>query len=45
MERKNKGGRPKSSRVQKKSRAVTVRYSALQYDMVRTGRGPRDSAH
>ena len=35
MKQKNKGGRPKSSRVQKKSRAVTVRYSALQYDIVR----------
>ena len=35
MERKNKGGRPRASRVQKKSRAVTVRYSALQYDIVR----------
>ena len=35
MERKNKGGRPRSSRVQKKIRAVTVRYSALQYDIVR----------
>ena len=35
MERKNKGGRPKSSRVHKKSRAVTIRYSALQYDIVR----------
>ena len=35
MEQKNKGGRPRSSRVQKKSRAVTVRYSALQYDIVR----------
>ena len=35
MERKNKGGRPRSSRVQKKSRAVTVRYSALQYDIIR----------
>ena len=35
MKEKNKGGRPKSSRVQKKSRAVTVRYSALQYDIVR----------
>ena len=35
MEPKNKGGRPKSSRVQKKIRAVTVRYSALQYDVVR----------
>ena len=35
MERKNKGGRPRSSRVQKKNRAVTVRYSALQYDIVR----------
>ena len=31
----NKGGRPRSSRVQKKSRAVTVRYNALQYDIVR----------
>ncbi len=35
MKQKNKGGRPRSSRVQKKSRAVTVRYSALQYDIVR----------
>ena len=35
MESKNKGGRPRSSRVQKKSRAVTVRYNALQYDIVR----------
>ena len=35
MKEKNKGGRPRSSRVQKKSRAVTVRYSALQYDIVR----------
>ena len=35
MEQKNKGGRPRSSRVQKKSRAVTIRYSALQYDIVR----------
>ena len=35
MKQKNKGGRPKSSRVHKKSRAVTVRYSALQYDIVR----------
>ena len=35
MERKNKGGRPRASRVQKKSWAVTVRYSALQYDIVR----------
>ena len=35
MKPKNKGGRPRSSRVQKKNRAVTVRYSALQYDIVR----------
>ena len=35
MKQKNKGGRPKSSRVQRKSRAVTVRYSALQYDIIR----------
>ena len=35
MERKNKGGRLRASMVQKKNRAVTVRYSALQYDIVR----------
>ena len=35
MEQKNKGGSPRASRVQKKSRAVTVRYSAMQYDIVR----------
>lgn len=35
MNQKNKGGRPRVGRVQKKSRAVTVRYNALQYDIVR----------
>ena len=35
MEQKNKGGRPRASRVQKKSRTVIVRYSALHYDIVR----------
>ena len=35
MKQKNKGGRPRASRVRRKSRAVTVRYSALQYDIVR----------
>ena len=45
MEQKNIGGRPKSSRVLKKSRAVTVRYSALQYDIVRHRARRRDSAH
>lgn len=35
MKQKNKGGRPRAGKVQKKAKAVTVRYGALQYDIVR----------
>ncbi len=35
MENNNKGGRPRLGRVQKKTKALTVRYSHLHYDIIR----------
>ena len=35
MGKNKKGGRPRAGKVQKKAKAVTVRYGALQYDIVR----------